>query len=58
MGQIISYKCPNCGAPLVYRESLGKLFCEFCESSFGIRNLSWVLRIVTSIPAFLQRALK
>ncbi len=40
MGQIISYKCPNCGAPLVYRESLGKLFCEFCESSFGLEEIA------------------
>lgn len=34
-----SYKCPNCGAPLVYQPGEEKSACEFCSSSYTIEEL-------------------
>ena len=34
MGDMNHYKCPACGAPLVFDGGTGKLQCEFCGSSY------------------------
>ena len=31
---VITYQCPNCGAPLTFHSDTGKWDCEFCNSSF------------------------
>ncbi len=37
---IISYKCPACGAPVVYDESQGKILCEYCDSTFTLEEIA------------------
>ena len=34
MSDTLSFKCPNCGAPLTYSAELGRFSCEYCGSSF------------------------
>ena len=34
------YKCPNCGAPLVYKGDVQKMVCEFCDSQFEMSEFS------------------
>ena len=34
------YKCPNCGAPLVYKGDVQKMVCEFCDSQFEMSDFS------------------
>ena len=36
--QMISKKCPNCNAPLVYRDERQDYFCEYCKAEFGDEN--------------------
>lgn len=31
-------KCPNCGAPLRYDPASGRLVCDYCDSSFEIKE--------------------
>ena len=35
----VSYKCPECGAPLSYLPSDTEVTCEYCESKFSIEKL-------------------
>lgn len=32
--QITNYKCPSCSGPLHFDGALGKLKCDYCESTF------------------------
>ncbi len=34
MSEIISYKCPNCGGPLIFDPKKQKYACEYCLSEF------------------------
>ncbi|OQA26317.1 MAG: DNA-directed RNA polymerase subunit P [Firmicutes bacterium ADurb.Bin354] len=34
------YKCPNCGAPLVFKGDVQKMVCEFCDSSFEMSEFA------------------
>ena len=36
--QMISKKCPNCNAPLVYRDERQDYFCEYCTAEFRDEN--------------------
>ena len=36
--QMISKKCPNCNAPLVYRKDRQEYFCEYCKAEFRDEN--------------------
>ena len=35
---MISKKCPNCNAPLVYRKDRQEYFCEYCKAEFRDEN--------------------
>ena len=35
---MISKKCPNCNAPLVYRNDRRDYFCEYCKAEFRDEN--------------------
>ena len=35
---MISKKCPNCNAPLVYRKDSRDYFCEYCKAEFRDEN--------------------
>ncbi|MGL6217413.1 MAG: TFIIB-type zinc ribbon-containing protein, partial [Lacrimispora sphenoides] len=35
MSEIISYKCPNCGGPLIFDPKKQKYACEYCLSEFN-----------------------
>ena len=35
---MISKKCPNCNAPLVYRNDRRDYFCEYCKAEFTDEN--------------------
>ena len=35
---MISKKCPNCNAPLVYRKDRQEYFCEYCRAEFRDEN--------------------
>lgn len=39
MSEIVSYKCINCGAPLMYDAENNKLICESCDSVFEISQI-------------------
>ena len=45
---IVSYKCPNCGAPLKFNAESQKWDCEFCLSSFDVSTLEKILEESTS----------
>ena len=34
MAETTTYQCPNCGGALHFDGQLGKLYCDFCDSSF------------------------
>lgn len=36
---VINYKCPSCGAPLVFKSENQKMCCDSCESSFSIDEI-------------------
>lgn len=35
MSSTVEYKCPNCGAPLIFDSSSQNLKCEYCSSEFS-----------------------
>lgn len=39
MGETVSYKCPNCGAPLTYDANNNTFQCDYCVSSFEISDI-------------------
>ena len=40
MGEkVTNYQCPNCTAPLSFDETIGKLKCDFCESTFTAEEI-------------------
>ncbi len=43
MGETVSYKCPSCGAPLVYDAEENKFKCDFCVSTFEITEIKQAL---------------
>jgi len=38
-GQVTTYQCPSCTAPLAYDAATGKLACEFCGSSYEVAQM-------------------
>ncbi len=39
MSDTVSFKCPNCGAPLKYSAELGRFACEYCDSEFSLEEV-------------------
>lgn len=39
MSEIVSYKCPNCGASIPYDASSGKLRCNHCGTEYDVDTL-------------------
>ena len=39
MSEIISYKCPNCGGPLIFDPKKQKYACEYCLSEFAQKEM-------------------
>ncbi len=39
MSEIVSYKCPNCGASIPYDASSGKLKCDHCGTEYDVDTL-------------------
>lgn len=39
MSELISFKCPNCGSPLIYSAEQGQFVCEFCGSHFSFEEV-------------------
>ena len=37
--EVLSYQCPNCGAPLEFNSETQHWDCKFCLSSFGEEQL-------------------
>ena len=35
---ILQYKCPNCGADMVFDAEKGTLFCESCETAMAVEE--------------------
>ena len=35
----LTYKCPNCGAPLTYQPGKDKSACDYCNSAFTLEEL-------------------
>ncbi len=38
MGDVLSFKCPCCKAPLTFSSQTGEMTCEYCGSSFTIEQ--------------------
>lgn len=36
---INNYKCPACGGGLTFNPSLGKIVCEYCDSTFSVEEI-------------------
>lgn len=36
MTQTLEYKCPCCGAPLIFGSNIQKLKCEYCDNTFDL----------------------
>lgn len=39
MSDVMNYKCPNCGAPLVYKGDKQKMVCESCDGEFTMEEV-------------------
>ena len=37
--EVLTYQCPNCGAPLTFHSDSQRWDCEFCRSSFTLEDL-------------------
>lgn len=35
----VSYKCPNCGAPLSFKPGAKKIKCDYCDATFTIKDI-------------------
>lgn len=40
METVRNYKCPNCGAPLIFGADSGKLHCDSCGNDFDIELMN------------------
>ena len=36
---ITNYQCPACTGPLHFDEQLGKLRCDYCESTYTVQDV-------------------
>ncbi|MCR5486122.1 MAG: hypothetical protein K6F35_01185 [Lachnospiraceae bacterium] len=39
MADVLNFKCPCCGAPLVFKGETEKLTCDYCENSYTIEQV-------------------
>lgn len=37
--QVTNYKCPACGGPLHFDGDIGKLKCDYCDSTFDVASI-------------------
>ncbi|MBR2002140.1 MAG: hypothetical protein IJ994_07510, partial [Firmicutes bacterium] len=42
--KITNYQCPNCTAPLHFDGTIGKLKCDFCESTFTAEEIEAIYK--------------
>ncbi len=45
--ELKNYRCPSCGAPLVFDGETEMLHCEFCDSSFALKEMEEKTAAVT-----------
>ncbi len=38
MSEVLSYKCPNCDAPLIFDAKSGEMSCEYCGTHFSAED--------------------
>lgn len=38
MSEVLSYKCPNCDAPLIFDAKTGEMSCEYCGTNFSAED--------------------
>jgi len=39
MSETVSFKCPNCGSPLLYDAETARFSCEYCGSDFSLEEV-------------------
>ncbi len=39
MSELVSFKCPNCGSPLLYSAEKGRFNCEYCGGEFDFETV-------------------
>ena len=39
MSELVSFKCPNCGSPLLYSAEQGRFTCEYCGGDFSFEQV-------------------
>lgn len=39
MSELVSFKCPSCGSPLMYSAEKGRFICEYCGSDFSFEEV-------------------
>lgn len=45
---VLEYKCPCCGAPLVFGEAVQKLKCQYCDNEFDLEAVRSYAETLTS----------
>ena len=35
MSELVSFKCPSCGSPLMYSAEKGRFICEYCGGNYS-----------------------
>ena len=51
MDTIQNYKCPCCGAPLVFGAETQSLLCESCDNTFPLETLQQMAEGRTAVAA-------
>ena len=46
MDNTMEYKCPNCGAPLIFDSQTQQMKCEYCDNSFTMEQLAEMDKIL------------
>jgi len=39
VSELVSFKCPSCGSPLIYSAEKGRFQCEYCNSDFSFEQV-------------------
>ena len=52
----VSYKCPNCGAPLTFMPGKKTVTCEYCGTEFEVSAIEEMFRAKEELAARAQEA--
>ena len=52
----VSYKCPNCGAPLSFKPGNDKVSCEYCGAELDIKAVEDLFRSKEELAVKAQEA--